>query len=310
MAVKEMKNYVIVEGILSEVGLKEAQFMDRNTGKPVDCISGDITVRVNQEVEKGQGAVTLDVPVRFFAKKLTNAGNINPSYTSLKSILDEAESIAVVGEDMATAVRVTGASLTMQEYYAPDGRLITYPSIKASFVNIIRRSDMASKAKFDCEMVIAKMGNKLDKDGVEITPETLEVVGVTVGYGEYTDILPFISRRPDIIKGIPSMYDVNDTISLSGVLNFSTKTETYLEPVEIGDPIEKSRTIRVSEMVITGVSPRGVASENYDLEDIKLCLAKRTTRLAEAEKKAKMKGGTSTGTRTKVAEKTKIDLGF
>lgn len=309
MAVKEMKNYAVVEGLLSEINLEKKVFVD-GAGKSHNTVQGSITVRVTQEVERGGGEVPLEVPVRFFAKSLTNAGNENPSYTSIVAILENGQSIAVVGEDEADAIRVTGARIGMEEYYPPGAtRLISFPSITGSFINTIGKADMVQKANFEVECVIDRMESLLDKEGVPVEPATMQLVGIHVGYGEYTHVIPFLSRRTDINQGIQAAYAAGDAITLSGKINFSSTTETYLEPVEIGDPIEKQRTIRISELLIAGVAPRDMTSEIYDPVEIKACLAKRIARLEENKAKAMQKSGQTTAPR--VAEgKEKPDLGF
>lgn len=306
--VKEMKNDVVVEGILSEIGLETATYTDAS-GRTHECVRGDLTVRVVQEIEKGTPKQTLEVPVRFFTKKYTNAGNENSAYNSLVNIIHDGRSIAVVGEDDADCVRITGARIVMQEYYSPDGRLITYPSISGSFVNSVRRSELSMKARFECDAVIAKMGIMTDKDGAAVEPQTLQIKGIVVGYNEYTDIIPFVTRQKDIIAGLQAAYAEDDTITLSGLLNFSSRTETYFVPVEIGDPIEKQRTIRVSEAFIRGASPRTSNSEVYEAADIAACLKKRTDRLANIEAKSKNRS-TGAAPRTKGTQKAKIDIGF
>lgn len=308
--VAEMKNYAIVEGILSEIKLEEKSFVD-SQGKSHDTIQGEIIVRVEQEVEKGEGVLPLEVPVRFWSKRYTNAGNDNPSFISIKEVLEKGKSIAEVGEKEASTIRVTGSRIAMQEYYAQGAsRLISFPSINGSFVNFINKNDMVMKAQFELEGVIDKIFPVLDKDGIPVEPATTQVNLVNVGYGEYTHVIPTITRRADIKDGIEALYSPGDAIILSGKLNFTASTETYLEPVEIGDPIEKQRTVRVSELIIGGVAPRGMASVEYDSEDIKRCLQARVARLEVAKEKAMQQGGQSNAPRTGQEEQKKVDLGF
>ena len=308
MAVKQMQNAVIVEGILSEIGLERA--VQNKNGVTTDIIRGEVSVRVTREVEKGFGEVTLDIPVRFYIGKFTNAGNENSAYTSLAAIIDNGKSIAVVGEDQADCVRITSSSIRMQEFYTPDGRFVTFPSVRGSFINVIRKSDMIPKARFDCEVVIGKMETLKDKEGVEVDPKTLQITGINVGYKEYTQLIPFVSHRPDVISGLMNIYKEEDTVVLSGNLNFSSRTETYYEPVEVGDPIERQRTNRVSELLIDGSKSRDASLIDYEMADIQSCIATRTVRLDDLLAQAKAKVSGSASTRTKEVERTKVDLGF
>ena len=308
MAVRQMKNEAVVEGLLSEINLDKGSYNDRD-GVKQDTLMGSILVRVTQEIEKGEGEKTIEVPVRFFTRKLTNAGNVNPVYAQLEQLMQTGNSIAVVGEVDADAVRVTGARLAMQEYYNNGGFLTQYPSISGSFVNVIRRNDMVSRAVFICEAVIDTLQLAVDSEGVEIEPKTLQLNGVHVGYGEYTDIIPFTSRRTDIITGIQNAYSVGDTITLSGKLNFDTRTETFKREVEIGDPVEEQRTIRVSEFLIDGVAQRDILSEDYTEEEVRHCLNQRTARLERKKAEAENKRQATTN-RSHSDKQEKPDLGF
>lgn len=301
--IPEMKNYVVVEGLLSSIGLEEKH--NEKLGK---YITGEIDVRVVQEVEKGKGEMTLEVPVRFFAKEKTNAGNDNPSFISIKTILDSGNSIAAVGEEQADAIRVTGSRLTMQEYYTPDGRFVTFPSIQGSFINYVRPADLTSKAVFECEVVIEHMTLQTDDEGIEVEPKTFLLNGIHVGYGEYANILPFMTRRPDIMTGIENAYVIGDAITLSGKINFTSTVEEYYQEVEIGDPIKKSRTVRLSELLISGVYPRDISSAEYSPADIKKAIDGRVKRLEESKQSA-MNRVASTP-RTNETQKKKDDLGF
>ena len=71
MAVKEMVNNVVVEGILSEIGLERSNYV--KNGIKHECIRGEVKVRVNTPIEQGGEVKELEVPIRFFTRKLTNA---------------------------------------------------------------------------------------------------------------------------------------------------------------------------------------------------------------------------------------------
>ena len=82
--IRQSLNEVVIEGILSEKNLSLTSFNDSSTGEKKDAIRGDITVRVIQEIEGEE--VTLDIPVNFFATKLTKKGKPSPAYSSIKEI--------------------------------------------------------------------------------------------------------------------------------------------------------------------------------------------------------------------------------
>jgi hypothetical protein len=303
MAIKEMVNNVVVEGVLSEIGLERADYM--KDGVKYDCIRGEVKVHVVTPIEQGGEPAELEVPVRFFVRKLTNAGNENPAYTNLADLIDNGKSIAAVGAEAADCVRITGARIAMQEYYTPDGRFVSFPSVSGSFVNIIKSGDMDPKAKAEVEIVIQNMKDVTDKEGVETG--ALQINGITVGYGEYTDVVPFVTSNPQYVAAIKASYSEGDVMKIVACMNFSSRTEKTYEEVAIGAPIERVRTINVSDLVIASVAPTELSGADIDAADLTACLNKRTARLELAKSKA---GAKKDKERSKATDKAKANLGF
>jgi len=296
---KEMNNYVIVEGIISEIGLEKAIWNNS------DVIRGDIIVKVVAPVVKNGPEVESYVACRFFHKKLTNAGNENPAYTSLAKVLESGKSIAAVGEADADCISIRGARLQMNEYYTPDGRFVSFPVINGSFANIISRANMVPQAKADVTVVVDKMIHETDKDGVETGK--LILTGVTLGYGGWADVLPFVTENPQYIAALEATYKHGDPINISAKLNFSSTTTVEYEEVEIGDPIERVRTKRVSEIVISAVKSADNIMDTFTADDIREGLEKRNARNEEKKNRA---GKASTTERSKVNSQAKVNLGF
>lgn len=300
---RESQNYLVIEGILSEIDLEDKSFVKDGTNK--EAIGGSIKVKVNQDIEGVSRE--LEIPVHMFSTKITNKGTENPAYISIKKLMEDFKSIAGVGEKDADYVRITGAKAAMNEYFAPDGgRLISFPRVSASFINKIKREDCKMKATWEIEAYIGKMGYQVDKDGIETS--TYEIKGITIGYGEKADIIPFVTNQASIAKALEATYKVGDTIPMSGRLNFSSRTETVLEAVEIGDPVEKTKTINISDLVITGV--KNAKDEGaYTDEDIQAAIKARTARLEAS--KAKSQASKPGENKAPAAKgKGKVDLGF
>ena len=297
--IEEMKNSVIVEGILSEVDLEKKTY--EKDGKMVDCIRGEIKVHVELDGKD------LEIPVRFFANKLTKTNNESPAYTNLLNFLETAKSIAAVGKDEADAVRVSGASIMMNEYFTPDNRFVTYPAVRASFINIIKRSDMAYKAVANMAMVINSMAMVTDKDGVEVDPATLRIIGMTVGYNGYTDLVPVITDNPQYISAIQATYNEGDAIEVSAKLYFTSSQVTTYEEVEIGDPIEHTRTVSTSDLKISGVKSSELGTEAYSAAEVNSALASREARI---ENKKTANAQKKLNERSKSINEAKDNMGF
>jgi len=298
---KKNGNDVKIEGILSEIDLKESTFNKNNS--PMKSIGGSIKVRVDQEVN-GTKQV-LEIPVYMFAGEYTNAGAPNPAYESIKRVMFEYKSIAAVGIDAADRVRIDKANITMNEYYGKNGNLVSFPRIRASFVTKMSASDCKPQATFSTIFVVASMGYALDKDGVEDTSK-YEIQGIIPKFGGSVDIVEFVTASPKVTSVVSSAWQKNDTVTASGRLNFSSTVETKLKEVDFGEPIEETRTISVSELVITGGNSTPLTDDfAYDLTDIQAGVKARQANLAKLKENAGTSGKAPTAN-----SKASIDLGF
>ena len=301
--IREAENVVRIEGILSEIDLKYGSF--EKNGEKKNSIGGVIKVQVNQEIN-GE-SVTLEVPVHMFASEVTNKGAKNPAYQSIERVMKEYTSIAAAGGAAnADHVRITNGKVTMNEYYGQDGRLVSFPRITASFVNKVKPDEFSPKAEFSTQFVVAKKQMETDKEGVETG--RYKVTGIVPQFGGRVDVIEFITANPKVIEAVKQYWTENDTVSAIGRLNFSSRTETVIKEVDFGEPQETTRTISVSELIITGGSSTPLEGDfAYDMSDIQSALAERKSRLDAS--KAKAASG-KTRTAPEKTGKGTIDLGF
>ena len=299
---REAENIVKIEGLLSETDLKYGSF--EKNGEKRNSIGGVIKIQVNQEVN-GE-SITLEVPVHMFASEYTNKGTKNPAYQSIERIMNEYVSIAAAGGTAnADAVRITNGKLTMNEYYGQDGRLIAFPRVTASFVTKIRADELTPKAEFSTQFVVAKKQKELDNEGIETG--RYKVTGIIPQFGGRVDVIEFFATTPKAIEFIQTNWTENDTVPAVGRLNFTSHTETVVKELDFGEPQKTTRTISVSELLITGGSYPLEGEYAYDMGDIKSALADRQTRLEAA--KAKGAAG-KTRTAPEKTSKGTVDLGF
>lgn len=277
---RQAENKVFIEGILSEIDIVERTYTS-NDGVQNNALAGQIKVRVEQKIN-GVDKI-LEIPVHVFVNEMTKKGTKNPAYESIDTVRREFISIASgAGVEGADRIRISGASIQMNEYWADENRLSSYPRINASFVQRVKRDEFTPKAQFSTELVVSKMINEVDKDGVETG--RLKVEGILPQYGGRVDVVPFIAENPNVVDAITQYWQPKDTVKVSGKLNFSSTVETYTEEQGFGEPIEKKRTINVSELVITGGSQSPLEGDfAFNEEEIKNALAERKARL-EARK--------------------------
>ena len=278
---RQAENKVFIEGILREIDIVERTYTNDDVQN--NALAGQIKVRVEQKIN-GVDKI-LEIPVHVFVNEMTKKGTKNPAYESIDTVRREFISIASgAGVEGADRIRISGASIQMNEYWTDENRLSSYPRINASFVQRVKRDEFTPKAQFSTELVVSKMIKEVDKDGVETG--RLKVEGILPQYGGRVDVVPFIAENPNVVDAITQYWQPKDTVKVSGKLNFSSTVEIYTEEQGFGEPIEKKRTINVSELVITGGSQTPLEGDfAFNEEEIKNALAERKTRLENRKAK-------------------------
>lgn len=282
---QQKDNTVKIEGVLSEIDIKTGSF--KKNGVDVNSIGGVIKVRVNQKIN---GVDTeLEVPVHLFAAQYTNSGAPNPAYESIARIMNDYVSIAASDIDHADRIRITRGSLQMNEYYGQDGRLISFPRITASFVTKIKKDECKPDASFTVVFMVGNKGYETDKDGVET--DRYKITGMVPQYGGKVDVMPFYAINKGVIDGVSNYWNQGDTVKAAGKLNFTSRTETRKIEVDFGEPTEETRTITVSELIITGGSSTPLEGDfALDTDDVTAALGERKARLETLKAKSASKG--------------------
>lgn len=295
---RQAENRVKIEGILNEIDL-EVRALPKKDDTTTEGITGRIIVKVND----------LMIPVHLFAYKFTNAGKPNPAYESIVRIKNEYVSVAATGdENTADRIRITGASVRMNEYYSQDGRLIAFPRINASFVNKIRKEECKPEATCSLEFVVAQKKEEVDRNG-EPTGRYM-INAILPQYGGVVDVVPLYAESDGVINAISQYWNEGDTVKANCRLNFTTKIETTYEEVDFGEPIERTRTTSVSDIVIIGGSQTPLSDEfAFNNAEIQEALTQRKARL-EANKERSMSRVSQKATPSANPSAGFADLGF
>ena len=303
---RQAENRCKIEGILAEVDIKPGHF--EKNGQQVESIGGSIVVKVTQKISGEEKE--LAIPVHMFASKLTNKGTPNPAYDSIQKVMNEYVSIAASdnGEDGADRIRITSASVRMNEYYSQDGRLISFPRINASFVQRINKADCKPEATFTAEFVVANKSEEVNSKGD--TTGRYRIDAIIPQYGGKVDVVPMYAQSPGVISAVSTYWEIGDTVKANGRLDFSATTETILEEVDFGEPIEKTRTINRSDLIITGGSQEPLEGDfAFDNAEIQNALADRKARL-EKQKDRDMSRAATRQAPPQNAKNGFMDLGF
>lgn len=301
-------NVVKIEGILSEIDLKYGT-LNKN-GTDIKTVGGSIKVRVNTKIN---GADTeLEIPVHMFATQYTNAGAINPAFESIERVMNEFVSIAASDINSADRIRITRGQLGMNEYIGQNGNLVSFPRISASFVSKIKKDECKPAADFTTVFVVGQKGYETDRDGVET--DRYKVIGMIPQYGGKVDVVPFFAVNPGVIDAVSNYWNEGDTVKATGKLNFTSKTETYEVKVDFGEASEATRTISISDLIITGGSSTPLEGDfAINCDDVKVALEERKARHAQMKEKAANQAKGSSGkapAATPAAANRFADLGF
>lgn len=277
---RQAENTVKIEGILSEIDLQPKTF--KRNGKDVEAIGGSITVKVTQKITDQEKE--LMIPVYMFAAKLTNAGKPNPAYESIKTVKDSFNSIASTGsEDAADRVRITRGQIRMNEWYAADGHLNSFPRVNASFVTRIAKNECKPEATFIMQFAVANAAEEIKND--EPTGR-YKITALLPQYGGKVDVIPLYAEADGVINAISTYWGTGDTVRANGRLDFSSTTEVTYEEVDFGEPVEKVRTINKSDLIITGGSQEPFEGEfAYAEDELNAALAERKARLETQKEK-------------------------
>ena len=301
---QQKENIVKIEGILSEVDIKLGSF--KKNGVDTNSIGGVIKIRVNQEINGTE--TELEIPVHMFASQYTNKGTPNPAYESIARIMNDYVSIAASDVDHADRVRITNGQLQMNEYYGQNGNLVAFPRVTASFVTKIKKDECRPCATFSVVFMIGNKGFETDRDGIET--DKYKITGMVPQYGGKIDVMPFYAINKGVIDGVSNYWNEGDTVKAAGKLNFTSKTETRKVEVDFGEPQEETRTISVSELIITGGSSSPLEGEfALNTDDVTAALAERKARLAALKEKGSTKGTSGKAPAASAGSKFK-DLGF
>lgn len=297
---KQALNKVFVDGILSENNLKLSTY--EKDGKTIEYIGGDFKLKTSHKDK------VLEIPFYVFAKKMTNAGKINPAYTSMEKMLNTYISIASNGgENGATCLRISGATISMNDYVSEKSdEIVSYPRIMASFVKPIAKDDIKYN-HFDVEFVVASKNMEVDKEGTETG--RLKIKAVLPQYGDRVDVVDFYVANAAGIDYIEQNWQNNDTVHAKGYLNFTSTTSIELVEMAFGEPQERTKTISVSELMVESGDAPYEGEFAYDFDEIATAMKARKARLDELKAGKKSSGKATPKTPAKTS-KSLSDLGF
>ena len=230
-------NKLNLAGILMDVTPGSGKLSD---GRPYKRAT--VTIRVSQAY--GGKTETSDIQVGMFATEFTSTGKQNPAWKSLLD-LELMKTAQKCGIENASHVRLTGATLQENNFVSRSGQLINGWQIRGSFINEAKVSDVAS---FVTDILIMKMDDELDREGVPTG--RLKIQGGIVQYGGKLDVVDFIVESPDTVEYISRNWEVNGTVTVKGRIRVLSQEEE-VQSSGWGEDVPETTTRFVRELIIT-----------------------------------------------------------
>lgn len=164
---------VRVTGVLAEKNLSVTTDMDGNKR-----IQGDVTIKTSS---------INSVQFRIFATEKTKKGQPNPAWNSVSALMNEYSSVADVGEENATIVRITGGRFDPQSFWTKGGQWIeNAPRYSASFFNRLDRADVKKEGEEEVEGEQKKIRFQANMDVEAYVANIIPEIKSVNGEGEET----------------------------------------------------------------------------------------------------------------------------
>lgn len=263
-------NKINLCGTLMDVALGSGKLSD---GREYERAT--VTVRVTQTY--GGKEETSDIQYSTFATPFTSKGTQNPAWKSLQD-LKHMNTAQNVGIDRADHVRVSGATLSENNFVSRTGQLISGWQIRGSFTNVAKLSDIAS---FITDIFIMGMNEEVDREGD--TTGRLVIKGGIVQYGGKLDVVNFIVEAPDTVEYISRNWKVGDTVTVKGRIRV-TSQEEEVQSSGWGEDVPDTTTRFVRELIITTGDDEGKEEDfAYDPAEIKKAANERKAMIEQMQ---------------------------
>lgn len=281
---REAKNQVKISGILSENNLELSSYTN-NQGQTMDCIRGNIKVRVKDEIN-GVPVIS-EIPVHVFANKLTKAGTESKTYKNLVDAMNLVSIAACGNEEQADKIRITTARISMNAFISNNGTIVNQPRITTSLIYKVT-GDIKHSATFEIEAFLQNFDVAYNKDGTECDPRKLKLTTVVPKYNGLVDVVDLVAINPNAVDFIENNWTPGSTYACYGKISFTSKVETSLQELDFGEPIEKSYTSYVNEFVLTGGSEPLMDNMAFEPSAVNQALALRTQELQSKQQQTKV----------------------
>lgn len=286
---KKMLNKEHIEGRIYQHDLTIKTVQNResdNFGK--EFIAGNVEIAVD---EAGLNVI----PVHFtYVTEMTSSGKKSPTFSALKSIIDNNKTWVSVGKDEAAKVKIDTA-LAVNDFYNQNDELVSSKVNEGGFISVVNEivddNGKGNRCSFEMDMLITNV-RVVEADGDKITEDYATVKGAIFNFRNALLPVEFIVRNPAGIKHFEGLNASNAEpvfTKIWGKINCETKTTTVEEDSAFGEAAVKTYEKKTKEWVILGAStsPYDYGDESIlTEEDVKKAAQDREVYLADVKKRA------------------------
>ena len=268
---------------------------DNLVGKLLDFNPAEGTTRDGRKYERANATIrvtqsysgheeTSEIPVSFFVTQYTSTGKTNPAWTSFQE-LKTYNTAQNVGIDAADTIRVTGCTISENNFVTRSGQLINGWQLRGSFTS--RVTNMKEVASFCNDIFIMDMRDEIDRNGD--TTGRLVIKGGLVQYNGKLDVIEYIVEHPDYVDYISRNWEVNQTVTIKGFIRITSVEDVGpVSESSWGEDIPETTTRFVRELIITKGDDAGKDEEfAYDPDDIKKAFNVRKALIEQMQVDAK-----------------------
>ena len=274
---------------VSEIAIKTVQ----DTAKEsygTEYINGTLSVATDEDCLNV-------VDVHFtYVTATTKAGKANATFSVLKNIIENPQTVLSAGKENATCVKIDTA-LGLNDFYSNrngEETLVSAKRIEGGFVTKVSKLPDSKRSSFECDMLINGTRYVEADPEKNIEKDYLVVKGAVFDFRKAILPVEFIVKSEGGIKYFESLDASAKNLTFTkvwGSINCSNIVTKKEEESAFGEPIVKEYTRTVREWVIEGTSKAdsvyeiGDAENGITQDEIKEALANREVYLADVKKR-------------------------
>lgn len=288
--------FLTVEGVVSEMKLEKAHDKE---GKNI--VKGNVSIKTSE---------TNFVTVNVYVNEMTKSGEKNRAYAGIETVMNEYKSIATVGAEEATKVRIGRGQVQPNTYINREGDVQTVVKYSSNYFNrVTDDKEYNPRAEMEIEGYISSIVHEVNREGEETGRLKISLYMPT-----YAGIEPFAMVVPaEIADAVESTFEVGQTAKFYA--NIVNKVDIKEEVIQLAVGGTKTKVYKefLNEIQMTGAEEpyEDESPKAYSADVIRKALADREIKIDSMKKDAaEAKNKANTPAANKPANGRPLPTGF